>query len=80
MKAPNKIYICVNTPPIAFSCSEVPFMNPENNYEYIHKDALLEWAKHGLGKTTKLSEDGKSPTFEGERIVFECLIKKIESL
>lgn len=43
MNAPDKIYACINTPPINMSCSEVPFQNKDNNFEYIRKEYLLNF-------------------------------------
>lgn len=42
METLDKIYVCVNTPPIAISCSEVPFVNKNNNFVYIKKEKVLE--------------------------------------
>ena len=83
-KAPDKIYLAVDKNEnwkyaiwTARCPQEQKFSELDKHEEYIRKDALLEWAKEGLDKTTKLADGG---VFEGERIVFQCLVNKLESL
>ena len=56
MKVPDKIYVCVTTPPIALACSEVPFVNKENNFEYIRKEVVEHIIRSALGPQDALNK------------------------
>ena len=84
MKAPDKIYLTewngegiseYDTP-----WSSVPYdekTQPCKNYEYIRKDALLEWAKEQKSFEQGF-EDGEAE--HGYKCALDDLIEKVKSL
>jgi len=79
MKAPDKIYLnkYMIRPGMLYP-AQYPADTPE--FEYISKDALLEWAKEKYNEYKQMDEDFQGGVFIGNRHAFAEVIAKIESL
>ena len=82
MDFPDKIYAYFSFPKISCHLRSrmwcIDPVGPGENIEYIRKDTLVKWVENGLKITTELARD--SDVFEGERIVFDCLLDNLKSM
>ena len=73
---PDKIYIY---PPFDHPNSLTEKTN-ENEIEYIHKDALLEWAKEKYEEYRQKEEHDGYHMYYGQRDAFQQVIEKLSSI
>ena len=75
--APDKIYI--EQKAVMYDLVNTEPCKPDD-YEYIRKDALLEWAKEKFSDLTKKFEAQDDPVWWGQRNAFQQMIDKLNSL
>jgi len=77
MEAPDKIYI--EQKAVMYDLVNTEPCKPDD-YEYLRKDALLEWAKEKYNEYKQMDEDFQGDVFIGNRHALAEVIAKIESL
>jgi hypothetical protein len=87
MKAPDKIYICIERTYGASDGQVIAMVTPHNerqsvnDIEYIRKDALLDWIKEQLAENAEWREVNPDDRFfGGKEVAFNRIIDKINSM